>query len=299
MFMLSKRLNLRNITVLILIISFFGPRLIAQIKIPDDFCITSNELKLFNLINNYRKEYNLPEVSLSKNLCFVAKLHVNDLQTNRPDVGNCNLHSWSDQGIWTECCYGSESLNNTCMTSKPAELTTYNGKGYELAFWESLEAVPEIVLDSWLSSIVSKEMILNQGAWKNYNWKSLGIGIYKGYAVAWFGVEGDPDKSVNVCKTKEPKALLERILPTNEKEKTSTKAGQEVRYYLIISSVKDKNQAKKEVETLKAKGFKNPSVVASETNYRISLGNYSTREQALEAKNKLGERYKAAWILKQ
>ncbi len=72
-----------------------------------------------------------------------------------------------------------------------------------------------------------------------------------------------------------------------------------MRYYLIISSVKDKNQAKKEVETLKAKGFKNPSVVASETNYRISLGNYSTREQALEAKNKLGERYKAAWILKQ
>lgn len=299
--MLNKMNVLRRFGFLFLLFLLSGLQAKPQVAIPADFCISDAELKLFNLINNYRKEQKLPAVSMSKNLCFVAKLHVNDLQTNRPDVGNCNLHSWSDQGSWTECCYGRDPSNSTCMTSKPAELTSYEGKGYEIAFWESLDAVPEVVLDTWLSSTASKDLIVNSGTWKNSTWKALGVGIYKGYAVAWFGEEEDSDKSVKVCDADQPQEqLLLRVIPMRDSSGPAVAAGAKgVKYYLIISSFKEKSQAETEVKTLKGRGFKNPSVVTSEGNFRVALGEYDTREQALQAKKKLGERYQAAWVLKQ
>jgi hypothetical protein len=122
-----KRIKTGFLVVLFGIISMGA---IAQDQIPDDFCISTNELKLYNLINQYRQEHKLAEVPLSKNLCYVAKLHVSDLQYNRPDTAGCNLHSWSDQGHWAECCYGRNIFNNSCMTAKPKELTDYPGDAY-------------------------------------------------------------------------------------------------------------------------------------------------------------------------
>lgn len=261
--------------------------------IPEDFCISETELKLYNLINDFRRSNDLPAIPLSPSLSYVARLHVNDLYYHRPDTAHCNLHSWSDKGIWAECCYGRDIFNNTCMTSKPRELTTYKGKGYEIAFWENLDAVPEIVLDLWMNELASRNLILNVGAWGEMNWKALGVGIQSGYAVAWFGMDEDPEKGVKICDTIQPAAqLLERVLPVHE-----TPA--EVRYYLIISSFKERSLAENEVRNLRSRGFRTPSVVVAGDNFRVSLGTYSSREEALRAKSTLSERYQAAWLFKQ
>lgn len=284
---------LRKVSFLFCFLLMVGlPQVRAQVTIPEDFCISDTELKLFNLINNYRKEQNLAATPMSRSLCFVARLHVNDLFHNRPDVGNCNLHSWSDKGNWTECCYGRDPSNSTCMTSKPGELTSYTGKGYEVAFWESLDAVPEIVLDLWISSKASNDLMLNLDTWKDKPWKAMGIGMYHGYAVAWFGDEEDANKGVKICDSAhQPEPLLERVLPMRESSG--------VRYYLIISSFKERSQAEKEIKALRDRGFRNPSVVPASDNFRVALGDYDTREQALEAKKKLGAKYDKAWVLKQ
>lgn len=261
--------------------------------IPEDFCISDTELKLYNLINDFRRSNNLSAIPLSRSLSYVARLHVNDLHYNRPDTAHCNLHSWSDKGIWAECCYGRDIFNNTCMTSKPRELTGYKGNGYEIAFWENLDAVPEIVLDLWTAEPASYNLILNSGQWNEMNWKALGVGMQSGYAVAWFGMDEDPEKGVKICDTIQPAAqLLERVIPVRE-----TPA--EARYYLIISSFKERSLAEREVNQLRSRGFRTPSVVVSGDNFRVSLGTYSTREEALQAKSTLSERYQAAWLFKQ
>jgi len=41
-----------------------------------------------------------------------------------------------------------------------------------------------------------QEVILNHGRWKKYQWNAIGVGIYKGYAALWFGVEHDPLSSI-------------------------------------------------------------------------------------------------------
>jgi uncharacterized protein YkwD len=47
-------------------------------------------------------------------------------------------------------------------------------------------------LESWKGSPGHNAVILNEGIWSDSNWKAIGVGIYKGYAVIWFGEE--PDK---------------------------------------------------------------------------------------------------------
>jgi hypothetical protein len=287
------KLYLKSGLAVLLSLIFLLPSAKTQEMIPDDFCINDKELLLYNLINNFRKEHGLAAIPLSKSLSYVARLHVNDLHHNRPDTANCNLHSWSDKGVWAECCYGRDQFNNTCMTSKPRELTSYNGKGYEIAFWENLDAIPEIVLDLWINSAASREMIINADIWLDKPWKALGIGMHKGYAVAWFGDEDDQEKGVKICDSVQAsKQLLERVLPVRE-------TPENVRYYLIIASFKERSLAEKEVAQLRTRGFRSPSVVVSGENYRVSLGTYDTREEALKAKGTLSERYQKAWLLKQ
>jgi hypothetical protein len=268
----------------------------AQHDITDDFCINFDELKLYNLINSHRKQQGLDEIPLSKNLCYVAKLHVNDLNYNRPDTANCNLHSWSDKGDWLECCYGPSVFNNTCMTSKPKELTTYPGKGYEIAFWESVDAMPEIVLDLWKSSAASNDLILNRGNWKDKPWKAFGVGILKGYAVVWFGADADDEEGVKICNTDDVAGKLQKIVLEGVDAEQSPSG---VKYYLIISSWNDMASANAEVKKYKSRGFRRPSVLKSGDNFRVALGNYPTKEKALNAKKSLSEKYKDAWILKQ
>jgi hypothetical protein len=279
----------------ILMLFFFGiltPSLVAQHVIPDDFCISTDELKLYNLMNKYRKANNQSEVALSKNLCYVAKLHVSDLHYHRPDTASCNLHSWSDQGDWTECCYGRDKFNHTCMTSKPRELTSYPGKGYEIAFWESVDAIPEIVLDLWKTSSASNDLMLNRDIWKDKQWTSFGVGMLEGYAVVWFGAEPEEEEGVKICSTGE---MAGRLIDKVQVDQSKT---DNLRYYLIIASFKDEQQAKSEVDRLKKRGFRRPSVVPSGENFRVSLGDYPTQEDAVSAKKSLGDKYKDAWIMK-
>ena len=36
-----------------------------------------------------------------------------------------------------------------------------------------------------------QHVMVNKGIWKNSNWEAIGVGIYKNYAVVWFGEEED------------------------------------------------------------------------------------------------------------
>ena len=62
--------------------------------------LTHEETKLYNMIMEYRSSYGLPKIPLSKSLTIVARTHIKDLILNKPDTGNCNMHSWSADGEW-------------------------------------------------------------------------------------------------------------------------------------------------------------------------------------------------------
>ena len=104
--------------------------------------LSAPEQELYDIIMKYRKSRRLPTIPLSESLTYVAQVHARDLVENNPVHGECNLHSWSDKGPWSECC----SEHHACM--------------------------------------------MNIGIWRQ-PWNAIGIGIYQGYALVWFGHEED------------------------------------------------------------------------------------------------------------
>ena len=164
--------------------------------------VDTEETTLFNLINEYRVEKGLSTISLSPALSLVANRHVMDLQKNSGSL----THSWSN------CAYDSSDKSTyTCMWEAPQRLgTSYTGNGYENAYSTTGSATAVGALTSWKQSTAHNEVILNQSIWKDVNWNALGVGIYQGYAVIWFGEE--VDNSSVLAEPTQTIAQEERIL---------------------------------------------------------------------------------------
>jgi uncharacterized protein YkwD len=155
------------------------------------------ELELYELIMQYRAEKGLPRIPLSASLTYVAQTHAKDMYTYFDEIPEgCNPHSWSGHGPWTKCDYYPDHRNAECMWSKPRELTPYQGNGFEISTYYTPPTSgimsPKDALNSWKGSSAHNAVIVNQGIWYDNNWQAIGVGMYKGYACVWFGMEKDP-----------------------------------------------------------------------------------------------------------
>ena len=159
-------------------------------------CLSAEEQKLYHIIQQYRAEKKLPAIPLSTKLTQVAQAHVRDLDAHYTfDKNNaCNPHSWSAHGAWSACCYTSDHKQARCMWDKPREIANYNSEGFEIAYYHSVEAAAADALAGWQKSVSHNPLLVNSGMWKEVSWQAIGIGIYKHYAVVWFGRIADDEK---------------------------------------------------------------------------------------------------------
>ena len=162
-------------------------------------CMSAEEKKLLDLINNYRRTKGLPVLQATRSMVHVAQTHARDLGDNNPSSGACNMHSWSAKGKWTACCYTSDHAKASCMWRKPAELSTYKGNGFEISAGSGGGAIDaSTALRVWQGSSAHNAVIVNGGMW-NKSWNAFGVGIYRGYAVGWFGHDTDPAGVAAAC----------------------------------------------------------------------------------------------------
>lgn len=178
--------------------SSYVPTTIALEK--EEVCLSSEEKKLYDIINAYRKTKKLKPVPLSASLTKVAQLHAIDLMDNYKKSDKCNPHSWSNKGAWTSCCYTNDHKQAACMWDKPKEIAGYESPGYEIVYWHSAAAQAEGALKGWQQSKSHNPIIINDGMWEQVDWNAIGIAIYQQYAVVWFGEmidEKGPAKNCN------------------------------------------------------------------------------------------------------
>ncbi len=141
--------------------------------------VDSLEFRLADLINDYRKQHGLSVIAISPALSAVANRHARDLAMN---LGKLS-HDWSNCAM----------TDPTCMWSAPKKL----GTGYMAAGYESVYAGetqdPARILTTWREkgNGPHNDVLLNLRSWSRFEWRALGIGIYKGYAVMWVGAEAD------------------------------------------------------------------------------------------------------------
>ena len=158
--------------------------------------VSEKEAKLYYIINAYRESKGLQKLSFSKSLTIVARTHVSDSNTYTPENQRDsrgmqgNLHSWSNHGSWTPVVYTSDHEYAANMWSKPRELTSYTGNGYEISSWNSGNITPEDALDLWKNSSGHNAVMTTQGNWSDL--KTMGVAIDGKYAHVWFGSAADP-----------------------------------------------------------------------------------------------------------
>src|SRR5262249_5493231 len=131
---------------------------------------------------------------------YVAQVHVRDLMEHHPNTGDCNMHSWSDKGLWKPCCYYSDHRNAALMWSKPGELTAYPGMGYEIGCWSTGVLAPAEALTTLKSTRLHNAVLVNGEVWQSFSWRAIGVAIYGNYSAVWFGTEPDPVGVAPVCR---------------------------------------------------------------------------------------------------
>ena len=158
--------------------------------------VSEKEAELYYIINAYRESLGLQKLSFSKSLTIVARTHVADSNAYTPENMSDsrgikgNLHSWSNHGSWTPVVYTSDHQYAANMWSKPRELTSYTGDGYEISSYASGNITPEGALDLWKHSSAHNQVMTTQGSWSDL--KTMGVAIDGNYAHVWFGSAGDP-----------------------------------------------------------------------------------------------------------
>jgi len=169
---------------------------------PDvDICLSDEEAKLYRIINEYRKEKKLGPIPFSAKLTMVAQAHAKDLADNYDfDPKNkCNPHSWSRNRKWSSCCYTNDHKEAQCMWDKPKEIAGYESPGYEIAYYSSAGANAQEGLAGWQKSPSHNPLLINSDMWDAVDWKGIGVGIYKEYAVVWFGQLADSQNKIIKC----------------------------------------------------------------------------------------------------
>lgn len=287
--------------------------------VPAGFCVTEAEWKLYRMINEYRRQYDLPPVPLSTSLCFVAKTHVKDLFLNHPDQDPCNAHSWSDKGPWKPFCYpGDENpKKGISVWDKPKELSKYNGKGYEIVYWENNAVVIDSIITFWKSIDYFNGFLMNTGKWQGKRWNAIGIGIWENYAVAWFGEVPDPDgvpyvcgkepvKTAPVTDTAKPKhdtlkapaaVKAEPQKPPQQKPAVQPAPPSAGKYYIVVKSQLPLAESNRLADTLRAKGYPDAKVLKNNDKIRVVIFDALTREEANLKLSEARKLYRDAWIL--
>ncbi len=209
MLLKKRRLPSRICVCIVLIIGIFPLCRARAGPVSPGTCLSSEEAKLVQLLNQYRVQNGLAPVPVSYSLTLVGQWHVQDLNANRPDTGTgykgqaCNMHSWSTwhPALWNAMCYTPDHHEAPEMWDKPKQISqgVYRGTGYEIAYSSGGQVTAEAALAGWQQSTPHNDVILEQGSWSGKNWPAMGVGLYQHYAVIWFSETADI-RSLGGCR---------------------------------------------------------------------------------------------------
>jgi len=312
--------NTSNILTLILLFyAFTGLSQQAQkpsYTIPANFRVSEEEMRLYRMINDYRRRYDLPSIPLSLSLSYVASAHVKDLFFHHPDQEPCNFHSWSDKGPWKAFCYPRDENKKNSVWDKPKEFTPYKDKGYEIVYWENNQVDIDSIINFWRSVNYFNSFLTNTGKWQGTKWEAIGIGIYENYACAWFGqvpdpsgpplINGDvPFKNDSEDALKKPETARANVKAPAIKDSGSvpitpalTPGGRPLTYYIIVRSNVPLRDTTKVIKLYSGKGFTQVESLVKAGKARISVFKTSDRATALARLKEIKVQYKDAWLLK-
>ena len=281
--------------------------------VPGFFCISEQEMDLFNMINDYRHLSGLQPVPFSNSLSYIAMIHAKDLLLYFNEEDECNYHSWSAHGFWKPFCYPMDENKKQSVWDKPRELTKYPGKAYEIVVWENRNVTPDSVMMVWQMEEYFNSFLLNTGKWRDQQWKAVGIALQGNYACAWFGLEPDPEGPPKICGMEPQKPLTDSIsekkVPTKASDVTPPPVQKSDggaitppvanQWYIIVRTDLGQQAALRFAEELKTKGYPDATVLTGSGKIRISAFGPADKPAASMKLKEIKKNFPDAWLFRQ
>ena len=133
--------------------------------------INAEEQRLIQLINQYRRNQGLGNITISDELSKVANRHLLDLSNN---LENYDRDGKDWRFGWSNCPYDGNNPNTfTCLWDAPSRFNVNNaGKGVEIICGGHNTISAEEAWQCWQQNPALKAIILNQGQWNNHQWQA-------------------------------------------------------------------------------------------------------------------------------
>ena len=257
------------------------------------FCVSQDELSLFQEINKYREMMGKTPLGLSNSLSYVAMKHLEDILQHKPDTGICTPYSWSYGNELDSCCIATTQESLLCSRNKPLFLSEYPDIAYEMIYYDDHKADPLNALRFWKSVKLSKDMLLGEGKYADFEWVSIGIAIQKEYVSVWLGIVPDIISETPLCNTDE---VIKFVLP-KELEGKKFLSKPDNKFHIVMASAANMEEIKVKFERLKKTDIKQLRIVKAKDRCRIIVGSYSDRKEANQQLKKYKKYVKDAWIL--
>ncbi len=255
----------------------------------DELCLSSDEKVLVDAVNAFREAHGLQAVALSRALCYVADVHAKDLYFNYDERSGKSMHSWSHKGRWKGCSYENPRTDGRCMHNKPSELTDYKGLGFELAYYDNTGSAGMNAYEAWIRHEKNRAFLLNEGTYLSFDWNAVGIKIFKGYVLLWFGTTVDVSAPIVVCGQAEP--VGQDVVPAVESKENP------VFYYVVVASYSSEKDALKDKLRWEKRFFEPLKVIQGRGRYRLAVGAYNDNEAAKKALRRIKKTVKDAWVI--
>ncbi|NCD42330.1 MAG: hypothetical protein EOL88_09590 [Bacteroidia bacterium] len=257
--------------------------------------LSNEEQALANAVNQWRRQNDLPEVPLSNALTYVADVHAKDLHFYTPYDRNCSMHSWSDNGRWSGCCYSNPTTDGRCMHNKPHELTGYAGLGFELVYWDNSAHPSENAFQLWKANHASNTLLLNRDLFSVYDWNAMGVRIFRGYVVLWFGTVQDVSRpqvteagDTLMSSDSTGRMALTDSLPVNDRQ---------MYFYVVVASYASEKEAVGDKPRWEKRFFEPLKVISGNGKYRLAVGAFEDMKTAEGVLQRIKHEVKDAWII--
>ncbi len=277
--------------MLIIILSIYLQNSFAQNT--SSFCISQDELTLFQEINKYREVMGKTPLGLSNSLSYVAMKHLEDILQHKPDTGICSPYSWSYGNEMDSCCIATTKKSLLCSRSKPLFLSDYPDIAYEMIYYDDHKADPQNALRFWKSVKLSKDMLLGEGKYADFEWVSIGIAIKNEYVSVWLGIVPDIIDKTPLCNTDE---MITFVLPKGMEGKNFL-SKPDNKFHIVMASAANMEEIKVKFEKLKKTDLKQLRIVKAKDRCRIIVGSYTDKKEASRQLKKYKKYVKDAWIL--
>ena len=145
----------------------------------------------------------------------------------------------------------------------------------------------------WSSYQATADFLLNNERWMLFEWRSVGIGFFEGYASLWMGEEIDKSPMPGHCD----KVDMNLAVSDSVNSKKQAIDDNSLHYHVVIGSFDNISSANKAFNKLSDEQKSSARILEGNAKIRLILKSFPDMDQAREYRQQAQLAFPNAWVM--